>query len=449
MTKIIFSFDTEDIINEIGADGILMSARILREEGFKGCFNIVGLLADQLVTWNRFDIINELKEHHDVNFHSHTHSIHPTINEYTDKENFYEALEEFVTDEGEGLKKVQAVFGKKGLTAACIPGNCTSYVAHYGYEKLGFTFFSGDSIYDKASYRPINVCNITSLHYARSLDGILFNTDEDKLKDYIEETARGKDIMIFYHHPQRAYCKTFWDADNLHKVNTPKEKWIKSEIHDPKDTERFYKNFRALIKLLKEDPDFSITTYAELKKELDSTERIITREDIPYIKAQLEEDFFPVTLPDSYCISDILLACKALLCGKEYHVCQNVYGFLSKPYSVSEPTVVSKSEVTKLLSSLNESDFLPNCFYINGKKLGPRDLLSASLSFLTSDSEQYTVQPAQEWQIDLDEFPALRDLNYKHTWLHSDTLEDNYLSDRLRLQSWTIRLPKGTKRKIF
>jgi hypothetical protein len=33
--------------------------------------------------------------------------------------------------------------------------------------------------------------------------------------------------------------------------------------------------------------------------------------------------------------------------------------------------------------------------------------------------------------------------------MHTKEFEDRYLSHRFRLQSWTIRLPKGTERKIF
>ena len=87
MTNVIFSFDTEDIINERGADGILRCARILREEGVRGCFNIIGLLPNALKKWGRDDIIHEL-EWHEIDFHSHSHSIHPTINEYTDKADY-------------------------------------------------------------------------------------------------------------------------------------------------------------------------------------------------------------------------------------------------------------------------------------------------------------------------------------------------------------------------
>lgn len=448
MTNVIFSFDTEDIINERGADGILRCARILREEGVKGCFNIIGLLPNALAEWGRDDIVKEL-EYHEIDFHSHSHSIHPTINEYTDKEDYYEALDEFIKDESAGMKKVKEFFNRDYLPAACIPGNCTSYVAHYGYEKLGFKFFSGDDIYDKVSYRPIYNCNTVSLHYARPLDGVLFRLNKNEIADYVNETARGKHTMIFFHHPQRAYCKTFWDGDNFNKKNTPKDQWIKSEIHNTEDTERFYENFRALVRHLRDDGDFKIITYEELAKQTTEAERIITKKELGDIQHQLNEYFFPVTTPNSYCIADIFLACRSLLLGKERHICGKIYGFLSEPYTATEQITLTYEDAVKIANSIDPDSFLPTEFLVNGKKIGTRDLLDAFLTFLLDGANEYTVKPNQPWQIDLDQFPSLRDLNYKGSWVHADSLNDDYLSDRLRYQSWTIRLPKETKRKIF
>lgn len=448
MTNVILSFDTEDIINEHGADGILRCARILREEGVKGCFNIIGLLPDALAEWKRDDIIKEL-EWHEIDFHSHSHSIHPTINEYTDKADYNEALNVFLNEESAGMEKVKKFFNRDYLPAACIPGNCTSYVAHYGYEKLGFKFFSGDDIYDKASYRPIYNCNTVSLHYARSLDGVLFRINEQEIADFINETARAKDTMVFYHHPQRAYCKSFWDADNYNKKNTPKNKWIKSEIHNAEDTERFYKNFRALVRALRDDSEFEILTYSDLATKLTENERIITLNDLPNIREQLEEYFFPVTTPNSYCIADIFQALCGFLLGKDIHICKNVYGFLSEPYVASQEITITRADAIKLISKINFDEFLPSEFYVNGNTIGPRELLDALFAFILDGAESYTTTPNKQWQIDLDQFPTLRDLNYKRSWIHADTLNDDYLSSRLRYQAWTIRLPKNTQRKIF
>ena len=448
MTNVIFSFDTEDIINERGADGILRCARILREEGVCGCFNIIGLLPDALKKWGRDDIIREL-EWHEIDFHSHSHSIHPTINEYTDKADYYEALNTFLSDESAGIEKVKAAFGRNYLPAACIPGNCTSYVAHYGYESLGFKFFSGDDIYDKVSYRPIYNCNTVSLHYAKSLDGILFKLTDGEIADYVNETARHKHTMIYYHHPQRAYCKSFWDADNFNRKNTPESEWIKSEIHNSEDTERFYDNFRALVRFLRDDGDFEIMTYSTLAKKLEEDERIITLDDLKNIRKQLDKRFFPVTTPSSYCIADIFHACRSLLLGNACHTCKKVYGFLDEPYVSSEPITISRAEAIALAQEIDESRFLPAYFRIGEKKIGPRELLDAFFAFLLDSAKSYTITPSVSWQIDLNEFPALRDLNYKGSWIHAEALNDDYLSSRLRYQSWTIRLPKNTQRMIF
>ena len=448
MTNVIFSFDTEDIINERGAEGIIRCARILREEGIRGCFNIIGLLPNVLKKWKRDDIFEELK-YHEIDFHSNRHSIHPTINEYTDEKCFEKALDAFLTDESIGIEAVKQAFLRDRLPAACIPGNCTSYVAHYGYSKLGFKIFSGDDIYDKIKYRPVYNCNVASLHYARSLDGVLFRLSTEEIANFIEETARGKHTMVYYHHPQRAYCKSFWDADNFNGKNTPCDEWIKSEIHNFEDTERFYDNFRTFVRTLRDDKDFSIITYADLEKILNKDTRIITKNELYEIRAQLNERFFPVTMPNSCCIADILLACRTLLLGESEHICSEVYGFLDEPYVATEEITISRTNAIAIARRIKPDTFLPSVFYVNGKPIGPRDLLDALLAFLLDESEAYTVTPSKDWQIDLDQFPALRDLSYKGSWIHTSALEDNYLSHRLRLQSWTIRLPKGSDRFIF
>ena len=59
-----------------------------------------------------------------------------------------------------------------------------------------------------------------------------------------------------------------------------------------------------------------------------------------------------------------------------------------------------------------------------------------------------TLEPS-DWQIDLAQFPTVRDMDLRGTWIHDDSFEDTYLSERFRLQSWTYRLPKNTPRKIF
>ena len=78
MTDIIISFDTEDFTSNRAADAIKDEAEILRSLGIRGCFCIVGLLAEQLKAWGRDDVFEALS-HHEINFHTYGHTLHPTI----------------------------------------------------------------------------------------------------------------------------------------------------------------------------------------------------------------------------------------------------------------------------------------------------------------------------------------------------------------------------------
>ena len=69
--------------------------------------------------------------------------------------------------------------------------------------------------------------------------------------------------------------------------------------------------------------------------------------------------------------------------------------------------------------------------------LGPADFLYAALDVLTG-AETATVTPRPQLN-DMSAFPALQRLRMPGTWVHSPELEDRFLSDRLRLQAWTIR----------
>lgn len=443
MTDIIFSFDTEDYVNPKGADGILRVGRILREAGIKGCFNTVGWLAEALVRWGRQDVIEELR-HHEIETHSLRHSHHPTICEYTDLEDFDEAMAIFRQDEDEALQITQKIIGNDRFYAACPPGWSISYVAHYGYADMGIPVCDGDAIYDPVQGRAVSCCNMDCLVYKYSCDPFIHWEKEDILKMMDEMAAL--ETCIVYHHPQKHVVTTFCDLQNFNGENI-EDDWILSDLLPEETVRKFEENFRFFIDALKKDPRFRIVTYSDIARKYDASGRVICRADISSLKAALDEDFFPVTTPDTYSISDIFLACRDFLLGKEEHKCDKVYGFLDVPYAVPHPVKVTAEEMRESAAAMDVSRFLPTEITVSGKKMGPADWLRAALIIL-SGSKEATVVP-DKWQIDLNEFPRLRDLTVKGSWVHSPKLEDRYLSDRMRLQTWTIRLPKGSKRRIF
>ena len=122
MTDIIFSFDTEDFTSCEAADAVYREAEILREEGVKGGFCVVGLLASQLENWGRKDVLDALK-HHEICNHSYGHTLHPTINEYTDIEDFDAAYNEVIRQETESVRLINHATGNQPIYGACPPGN--------------------------------------------------------------------------------------------------------------------------------------------------------------------------------------------------------------------------------------------------------------------------------------------------------------------------------------
>ncbi len=445
MTHTVISFYTEDFVNPIGAEAILRYGRILREHGVKGCYNTVARLAEALVKWGRQDVIEELS-HHEIDLHSLDHTVHPTIDEYTDIEDFEAALAEFLRREEKATDIIADIIGcEKSFPAACPPGASTSYVAHYGYHKMGVKVYTGDDLFDAKRGRPVFNCNVASLDYRYCLDQILLMSHEE-IDALLDKIAEEKDIAVLYHHPQSSYVTDFWDALNFNGKNTPEEEWVLSERRAPEETELFFENFRYLVEKLLADDRFNFTTYKGIGDIYFVNRAPITLDMLPSLKAQLESELFPVTTPDSYCLSDILLACRDLLMGKEEHICGDVYGFLSEPYGVSEPVVITADELRASASQIGDG-FLPERLTVGESIIGPADWLRAALEVLTG-CDTVTVEPGA-WQIDFDEFPRLRDMDYSVEWLHWDALKDEYLSDRFRMQSWTYRLPKDTARKIF
>lgn len=442
MTKLIFSFDTEDYVNPKGADGILRASKRVREAGYTPCHNVVAWLAEALVKWGRQDVIDELKQCQ-ITTHSLKHSYHPTINEYTDIKDFDEAMKLFRKEEDEALRITQGILGNDRFTAACPPGDSVSYVAQYGYADMGFEIYDGGLTIDGARGRPVSFCNLYNLMYRYSFDVFVSYTKE-QIPDLIEKMA-GLDVCIFYHHPQKNTVTTFCDLQNFYRGNIEGE-WILSDLHPEETVKRFEENLDFFLETIKKDKRFVAATYADIADELRQHRELHLRH-VSEIKKALDEDFFPVTMPESLCLSDILLACRDFLLGKDKHVCQKVYGFLDTPYAISQPVKVTAEEMKASAEQIPDGTFLPTEITVGNKKIGPADWLRAALTILNGADEAIVVP--DKWQIDLNEFPCLRDQCFVGSWVHSNDMKDEYLSDRARLQSWTIRLPRDTQRRIF
>ncbi len=444
MTELIFSFDTEDFTSCENADAIITEAEILRAEGIKGCFCTVGLLAKQLKTWGREDVIEALS-HHEIELHTYGHSMHPMLNEYTDIEDADAAVAEVIRQETEALALIEKATGVKRVFAAVPPGNQKSYAGMYAFSEMGIPIYA-DTFCDTDDGRGVYYCGIYHMNYTYLMEDCFFedNPDLDAVLDFLSR----KHHAVVYTHPHASLTEECWDILNYDKENLrPFGDFILSKRRPRREIDNFYKNMKVFAAKVKADPRFHITTYSEVAKTLAEESRrgrAVRLSDISEIRRQISDCFYPVVYPVSLSLSDIFLACRALLLGEESYICGKTRGFLSAPYAVSESVTLTAREIKESAKNIPASGFLPQRIKVGDNEIGPADWMRAALAVLEGE-EEVTVYPAEALP-SLDAFPQLKKLHFKGTWRHSDSFEDKYLSERLRLQSWTMRFREGYSR---
>lgn len=434
-TDIIFSFDTEDFTSNDAADAIYREAEILREEGIKGGFCVVGLVAGQLMAWGRDDVRNAL-QHHDILSHTYSHSVHPTLHEITDIEDFDTAYLVIEKQEKECLELIKACWPHKEILGACPPGNQKNYVAMYAYADMGLPIYT-DTVCDTPKGQGAYYCNIYHTQYTFGMESFFHDSSDEYMKKTLDELASHKRVICFTH-PNAAMFSEFWDSVNYFKKNDCEfGNWKPCKRRPVEETEKYYNSLKRFIKLIKADNRFNITSFSELKGNLAAKkERVIKKDDIPFIKNELEKNFAPIDNP-SCSISDIFLAVCDFLKGENEHTCGMVYGFLDTPCSVDKEIIVTADEIILASASINTQRFLPAKITVGKHTIGPADFLFAALDVLCGAHEATIAPKAQLPSLDM--MPRLRDVNFKGGWIQSDDFEDKYISKRLRLQCWTMR----------
>ena len=442
-TKIMFCFDTEDFTTIESTEAAAHVAEILEEAGCRGSFMTVGRVAQELIRNKRFDLLETL-EKHEINFHTKDHSVHPTLIEYTDVKDFNQAAGRLLKEECEGLGMVKAVFGNENFYAAVPPGPSRSYAAMIIYSELGIPVYA-DSILSSADGKDIFYCNSLQLDYTIWFEGDLFDKDtgDDKIIDELKDKLATRQKAIIYDHPNRFHFYQFWDAENYDKKNLSEYgNWIPCKRRSPKEIERYFNLYKRVINSIKNDDRFEIITPGMYWEEIkDKQNRTVSKDLIPQIKESLEKDFAPIKNPVSLSISEAFECALEFINGKSEYQVKKVYGFLNKPMGISEKTTVSAKSVKEAAAKIARPEegpfFIPEVIEVDGKNLGPADFLFAMLEVLCG-KEEITLEPREQLN-SLNDFPELKNLNFKGEWLYSEDLEDNYLSDRLRLQCWTLR----------
>lgn len=171
------TFDMEDFVNLRSLKAYVRVLNLLKKYDFKALFFITGHMAEKL---SNFPQILELLEPHEIGYHSSSHSVRPTIFEYTDVESYEKAyltsieretvhinpLTGEVEGEG-GIKFLRSLFPDKSIVSFRAPGFCWSPPHLEALGKLGIKFdFSA-----YVSSRPVYYKGVTFYPYPITIDG--------------------------------------------------------------------------------------------------------------------------------------------------------------------------------------------------------------------------------------------------------------------------------------
>ena len=436
-TEVMVFFDTEDFTSDRANDTIRDLANLCMEEGVRAQFAIVGYLAREIVRYGRKDVVAALRPHV-IGTQSLYHSIHPNILEKSDREDHELAYWDVYADELLGNRWIEEMSGAK-LMCAVPPGNSKSYIAMYAYADMGIPYYC-DTVVSDGKDGEISYCNIWQIPYYTGFtlermlpDGSRGEPDYGKALDRMAERRR----VILYMHPNKAVFTEFWDGLNYKKGDyTPFGKWKISPERPAADTAEFYARMRRFFRMLKADSRFELTDLDRVRA-AEVPRRAITRDEIPGLLAAMKEGLRCTRCP-SRSVADIFQAAVRFLRGERVAEPGRVYGFLSRPVGVSSPVEVSAADLRRAAEGIDLRTFIPPSIAVAGREIGPADFLIAALEVLSTGAEKVTVTPREQLG-DLDGFAELRDFRPRGGWILSPDFRDDYASDRLRWQFWTLR----------
>ena len=426
--RVMFWYDTEDYTCPASDDGTLFHANLLTEFGFRGNFDIVGFYAQRLLELGRTDVIQALKRHA-IGSQTLYHSLHPTICEYTDIEDWEAAYTRCLTQEAQAVGMLKATFGLDHVDCAVFPGNNVSPVGMYVYADLGAHVLGGaiDIFGDKTLDRLAWYCNLLQVPYHEEMDD--------------NETLASRDLTIIYTHPNEVVTKTFWDAENYRGGNHCEwRKWKHPPLLSPEEQKQARAYWRSMMTRIKNDPRLSVVTFEDFVKELKPRVEI-TQADAPRLLADLKKGLQPIESP-SWSISDVFQAAVHLLRGEKTFMPRKSWGFLEAPKGITQKTMLRRADILAAAKALNPDYFLPAEFAVGDQRIGPADLLIAMLEVLSGSADEITLEPRDQLGLVAKHLPQLPDLSLTApgTWIiYAPTFKDRFITNRLRWQFWTLR----------
>jgi peptidoglycan/xylan/chitin deacetylase (PgdA/CDA1 family) len=256
LNSIFLTFDTEDFISENSVPGLHKLLEHLKKHELQGLFFITGNMAEKL---SNFPGTVELLNGHQIGYHSSSHSIHPTLFEFTDVKSYEEAYRTSLIREtahinpytGEiegsgGILALQALFPKKQIVAFRAPGYCWTPPHLDAMKTLGIKYDFSTNL----SRVPINYHGITFYPFT-----ILLTNWRGGIREhsYLQRVTLRREVSVLTIHPSTFVNQLDWDLIYYQKFNNfnlnPKN-LNQPPARSPDEVTSTYHRFDLLLKHL-------------------------------------------------------------------------------------------------------------------------------------------------------------------------------------------------------
>ncbi len=244
--KLYLTFDVEDFINDRSLDALEHILRLLKERHQKALFFITGHMAEKL---SRDPRIVDLLGEHEVGYHSTSHSVHPTIFEYTDVESYPEAYEASLKREvahvnpvsgmieGKGgIESLKKLFPNRSIESFRAPGFSWSPSHLEAMTHLGIKYDFSTNL----SAIPVSYGGITFFPYPAFVDSVRF-------RDFLCSVRRDE-VTVLDFHPNFFVNRGWWDSIFWGKTNPEQVYGVASK--EASMTEHMFSRFGMLLRIV-------------------------------------------------------------------------------------------------------------------------------------------------------------------------------------------------------
>ncbi|MGW8316661.1 MAG: hypothetical protein ACWGNV_13750 [Bacteroidales bacterium] len=461
-TPMVICFDVEDYTSpaSVGMDDIpKWLAEIMTEEGVTGSFFVIGEKARMMEERGRQDVISAMSRH-DIGSHTNLGSIHPTVTEILENEEWEEGVQHMLENESAGMDELEGIFGQRPANLARHGGSYgPQLVAALGYLNAGYVY-SPISLPD---HNAVWFCNTLNFHGEGDFGFFddtyyrddLFNPLLEALDSLIPASIQNIDVVAFFAcHPSKVRSVQFWDFNYYKGANPGPDEWQTPELRPLESMETAKKNFRRLVRYLRDRDDIELTTFRELARRYAYQREEINADELAEIAARVLDDE-KVVIDEYYSPAEIFCALADAICqaGSENSIPPTVeirrpLGPLETPPQEPEIRQVPSDEVIRLAREgqkfCEASGHLPAFLLYEGKKIGTGTLLALFSDYYLR-MDQKTI-PDQLELLSMEPFPSqhteqiISEVAACKTWpVHREDLDMDHLVEMTRLQLWTLK----------